>query len=149
MCNNSITQNVIRNWYARDEEVMRIIDDLVCLAHLSRTSFEQGNINNVSLVILLPEALERQMCFEFLTLFPLYSGDLVQLGHCITRYWLLKKTLAPGSEPRAVTQIMESLRDRCHGICMAGAGGGGFMYVLTKEKKDEENIRRILNELKV
>lgn len=82
-------------------------------------------------------------------LLPNYSGDLVQLGHCISRYWQLKKTLAPGSEPRAVTQIMEALRDRCHGICMAGAGGGGFMYMLTKERNDKANIRRILNEMKV
>ena len=41
--------------------------------------------------------------------------------------------MAPGCEPAIVTKIMAVLRPMCLGQSMCGAGGGGFMYAVTKE----------------
>ena len=64
-------------------------------------------------------------------------------------YWTLKKVMAPGSEPAAVTAMISALRPDLLGVTMAGAGGGGFMYVLTKQPHQREFVEQTLKELKV
>eukprot|EP00057_Strongylocentrotus_purpuratus_P033970 XP_793453.3 PREDICTED: L-fucose kinase-like [Strongylocentrotus purpuratus] len=59
-------------------------------------------------------------------------------------YWSQKKIMAPGSEPRIVSQMMAALKPIVHGQVLAGAGGGGFMYVLTKEANQTTTIREII-----
>jgi len=53
--------------------------------------------------------------------------------------------MAPGCEPGFVKRMMDVMRPFAHGQSMAGAGGGGFMYVITKEPnvsaKMEELVR--------
>ena len=38
------------------------------------------------------------------------SEDLEAVGGCISRYWTIKRTLAPGSEPQLVTDILRVLQ---------------------------------------
>uniref|UniRef100_A0A8C3EDE7 Fucose kinase n=1 Tax=Corvus moneduloides TaxID=1196302 RepID=A0A8C3EDE7_CORMO len=57
---------------------------------------------------------------------------------------LQKKCMAPGCEPLAVGRMMDALRPYVHGQCLAGAGGGGFLYVLTKASRQKEALHRIL-----
>uniref|UniRef100_A0A670KG69 Fucose kinase n=1 Tax=Podarcis muralis TaxID=64176 RepID=A0A670KG69_PODMU len=65
---------------------------------------------------------------------------------CMNHYWLQKKNMAPGCEPLAVRRMMEVLQPHVYGQSMAGAGGGGFLYVLTKEPRNQEALQRILME---
>lgn len=51
---------------------------------------------------------------------------------CINDYWRLKKTVAPGSEPQRVTELMSQLLPHVSCMSLAGAGGGGYLYALTK-----------------
>ena len=37
------------------------------------------------------------------------------------------------AEPASVTQMLTKLRPLCHGASLAGAGGGGFMLLVTRE----------------
>ena len=64
-------------------------------------------------------------------------------------YWQLKKQIATGSEPLAVTQMMDVLRPHAYGLCLAGAGGGGYMYVLMKEPHAIEKVKDILSTIQV
>ncbi|XP_071785812.1 L-fucose kinase-like [Asterias amurensis] len=75
------------------------------------------------------------------------DGDLPRVGACLERYWAQKKVMAPGSEPLAVQRMMEALRPYVYGQCLAGAGGGGFMYVMTKEPNAIGQVREILGSL--
>ena len=64
-------------------------------------------------------------------------------------YWSQKKKMAPGCEPHAVTCLMTSLRAHAHGMSLAGAGGGGFLYVLFREPKTVEQVVELLKDVKV
>ena len=64
-------------------------------------------------------------------------------------YWRQKKVMAPGSEPRIVSQMMSALSPHVLGQALAGAGGGGFMYVLTKEPNFADGVREIISKIEV
>ncbi|CAM9452828.1 unnamed protein product [Bubo scandiacus] len=74
----------------------------------------------------------------------LRQGNLPLFGECLDRYWHQKKCMAPGCEPRAVGRMMDVLRPYVYGQCLAGAGGGGFLYVLTKAPRQKEALHQIL-----
>ncbi|XP_064885041.1 L-fucose kinase isoform X2 [Columba livia] len=74
----------------------------------------------------------------------LRQGNLPLLGQCLERYWQQKKCMAPGCEPLAVRRMMAALQPHVYGQCLAGAGGGGFLYVLTKAPRQKEALHQIL-----
>ncbi|KAL7978778.1 hypothetical protein Chor_013267 [Crotalus horridus] len=79
----------------------------------------------------------------------LKQGDLALLGQCLNRYWLQKKEMAPGCEPLVVRQIMEMLQPHVYGQSLAGAGGGGFLCLVTKEPRNRVALQEILAEAAV
>ncbi|XP_077165835.1 L-fucose kinase isoform X3 [Paroedura picta] len=76
----------------------------------------------------------------------LQQGNLALLGKCLNTYRLQKKIMAPGCEPLAVQRMMEALQPHVFGQSLAGAGGGGFLYVLTKQPRMQEALQKILAE---
>ncbi|XP_064375489.1 L-fucose kinase isoform X2 [Dromaius novaehollandiae] len=74
----------------------------------------------------------------------LQQGNLPLIGECLNRYWQQKKCMAPGCEPLAVRHLMDALQPYVYGQCLAGAGGGGFLYVLTKAPRQKEALHQIL-----
>ncbi|KAJ8417008.1 hypothetical protein AAFF_G00282350 [Aldrovandia affinis] len=72
------------------------------------------------------------------------EGSLSRLGVCLDRYWQQKKAMAPGCEPTAVRTMMAALRPLTLGQSLAGAGGGGFLFLLTSEPLQEERVRQVL-----
>ncbi|MEE6500165.1 hypothetical protein FKM82_003692 [Ascaphus truei] len=72
------------------------------------------------------------------------TGNLSLLGHCLTHYWQQKKCMAPGCEPLAVRRIMDALEPSVYGQSLAGAGGGGFLYILTKEPEQRDVLQKVL-----
>ncbi|XP_060537494.1 L-fucose kinase isoform X2 [Pantherophis guttatus] len=79
----------------------------------------------------------------------LKQGNLALLGQCMNRYWLQKKEMAPGCEPLLVRQIMEVLQPHVYGQSLAGAGGGGFLCLVTKEPRNRVALQEILAEAAV
>lgn len=77
------------------------------------------------------------------------SGDFPEVGRLMDTYWEQKKVLAPGCEPTSVKEIMAIIRPLCHGQLLVGAGGGGFMCVLTKEENAKELVEMTLKKYKV
>ncbi|KAM4018042.1 L-fucose kinase isoform 2-T2 [Anomaloglossus baeobatrachus] len=71
-------------------------------------------------------------------------GDVQRLGRCLSTYWRQKKCMAPGCEPLAVRRIMDTLQPHVHGQSLAGAGGGGFLYILTKKPNQSGVLRSLL-----
>ncbi|XP_035223002.1 L-fucose kinase-like [Stegodyphus dumicola] len=78
----------------------------------------------------------------------LKNGDFYQIGFLMNKYWEQKKILAPGCEPATVKGIMDILSSLCYGQLLVGAGGGGFMCILTKEPNDKANIKAALHNFK-
>ena len=67
----------------------------------------------------------------------------------MNEYWTLKKRMAPGCEPVLVANMMATIKPYVCGMCLAGAGGGGFMYVITNGPGDREKIHEALSNLEV
>uniref|UniRef100_A0A3P9H9N0 L-fucose kinase n=1 Tax=Oryzias latipes TaxID=8090 RepID=A0A3P9H9N0_ORYLA len=72
------------------------------------------------------------------------DGSLSRLGQCLDRSWQHKKLMAPGCEPASVRVLMDALRPLVLGQSLAGAGGGGFLYLLTKEPRQQEVVLQVL-----
>lgn len=67
----------------------------------------------------------------------------------MNRYWQQKKAMAPGCEPAAVRTMMDALQRIALGQSLAGAGGGGFLFILTRDSQQEEKVQQILNSTQV
>lgn len=61
------------------------------------------------------------------------------------RSWQQKKLMVPGCEPASVRVLMEALRPLVLGQSLAGAGGGGFLYLLTREPRQQEAVLQVLH----
>lgn len=72
-------------------------------------------------------------------------GSLSQLGLCLDRLWQQKKVMAPGCEPASVRAMMEALKPLVLGQSLTGAGGGGFLFLLTREPRQHEVVLQVLN----
>ena len=66
-------------------------------------------------------------CWEAVT-----QENINCLGDCLTEYWRIKRTLAPGAEPELVKNIFTVLEPYSVGGTLAGAGGGGFLTAILK-----------------
>ncbi|XP_078139189.1 L-fucose kinase [Centroberyx gerrardi] len=73
------------------------------------------------------------------------DGSLSRLGLCLDRSWQQKKLMAPGCEPGSVRSMMEALRPLVLGQSLAGAGGGGFLYLLTRQPRQRQAVLQVLN----
>ncbi|GLD61656.1 L-fucose kinase [Lates japonicus] len=73
------------------------------------------------------------------------EGSLSRLGQCLDRSWQQKKLMAPGCELASVRTMMEALRPLVLGQSLAGAGGGGFLYLLTREPRQRQAVLQVLN----
>ena len=75
------------------------------------------------------------------------AEDLAQIGLHMTSYWDQKKCVASGCEPDLCRRMMDKLRPYSFGLALAGAGGGGFMYVLTKESLSKDFVASLLQNI--
>lgn len=64
----------------------------------------------------------------------------------VNGYWQDKKLLDPGSTNERVEEMIERIRGKISAVTLTGAGGGGFMFILAKSKKDAESIRKEFSE---
>jgi len=74
----------------------------------------------------------------------LLRGDLAAVGACLDAYWEQKKRMCD-AEPPAVTKMLARLRPLVHGAALAGAGGGGFLFCVTKEPDAADAVRAALD----
>jgi len=79
----------------------------------------------------------------------LKNGDLVEIGKCLSLYWEQKKTMAAGCEPAFVREMIFALSDMIYGASLAGAGGGGFLILLTKKPNAIDSLRHRLSSRKI
>lgn len=62
------------------------------------------------------------------------SQDPAAVGACLDTYWAQKKRMAAHAEPAEVTAMIKVLRPHVHGASLCGAGGGGFLVGIAKER---------------
>lgn len=57
--------------------------------------------------------------------------------------------MAPGSEPATVRRIMEALEPIVYGQSLTGAGGGGYLYAISREPHSKDLVKTVLAGLEV
>ncbi|EGC33103.1 hypothetical protein DICPUDRAFT_49164 [Dictyostelium purpureum] len=67
--------------------------------------------------------------------------DIEAIGKNLIDYWNQKKTMAAGAEPSRITELFNKVKDLVHGYSLAGAGGGGFMLLITKEDCSSTKVK--------
>ena len=71
-------------------------------------------------------------------------GSLQGLGACLRRARQQKRRMVPGCEPSSTRLLMEALEPLALGQSLAGAGGGGFLYLLTREPLQGPAVLQLL-----
>ena len=74
----------------------------------------------------------------------LRRGDLEAFAACVNDYWRDKKLLDAGSTNEHVDDIIDAIRPDISAVSLAGAGGGGFMYILAKSPAAARKVRAFL-----
>jgi len=74
----------------------------------------------------------------------LARGDLDRFAACVNEYWRDKKLLDAGSTNEKVDDMIDAIRPYASAVSLAGAGGGGFMYIFAKSRTDAKRIRQML-----
>jgi galactokinase/mevalonate kinase-like predicted kinase len=82
-------------------------------------------------------ALEMAECIQ--------RGDFERYGKLILKTWEQKKQLDSGTNPAAVREIIDMIKDYTLGYKLPGAGGGGYLYIVAKDPEATGRIKNILN----
>ncbi len=69
--------------------------------------------------------------------------DEKAFAESISHYWRDKRLLDPGSTNNRIEMLIELARPYANAVTLTGAGGGGFMFILAKSKRDAGRIRAL------
>ena len=78
-------------------------------------------------------------CFEAVQRF-----DFEDFGSSVDLSWRLNQALDSGTNPPNVASMIERIEPHVSGLKLAGAGGGGFMYLFAKDAEHARQLRREL-----
>lgn len=74
----------------------------------------------------------------------LENGNIDEFANLMNRHWELSKEVDKSSTNMLIDRIFESIDDLISGKLVCGAGGGGFLQVILKEKVSKEDVRERL-----
>lgn len=72
-------------------------------------------------------------------------ADFERMGHLVRKTWLQNQAIDCGTNPESVARITSLIDDLCLGYKLAGAGGGGYLYMIAKAPDAAARIKQILN----
>lgn len=73
-------------------------------------------------------------------------NDFETYGALIGKTWMQNKALDYGTNPPAVEEIINKIKDYTLGYKLPGAGGGGYLYMVAKDPQAALRIREILTQ---
>ncbi len=72
-------------------------------------------------------------------------ADFVRMGLLVRRTWEQNQALDAGTNPAEVRRLTGLIDDLALGYKLAGAGGGGYLYIVAKDPEAAARIRRALS----
>jgi galactokinase/mevalonate kinase-like predicted kinase len=73
------------------------------------------------------------------------EGDWKHLGELLDRHWQLNQLLDPHTANAPINAILDRARPFIYGAKLAGAGGGGFLMLLARNKEAAVKLRTALS----
>ena len=74
----------------------------------------------------------------------LERDDVDTFGRLLAEHWELNKRMDPGCTNPFINQLFEDMAPYIHGGKLAGAGGGGFAFVVAKSEQAAQNLEQVL-----
>lgn len=71
-------------------------------------------------------------------------SDIEHYSKTVARSWELNQQLDNGTNPPEIVQLLESIQPHLSSCKLAGAGGGGFLYLIAKDMQSAQQVRREL-----
>ena len=71
-------------------------------------------------------------------------SDVAAFSRTIARSWELNKQLDVGTNPPEIQELIERIRPFLSSFKLAGAGGGGFLYMIAKDVGKAHQLRHEL-----
>lgn len=90
------------------------------------------------------DTLERIAGSARSTVLAIEHRDYLGLAESIDLTWQLKQEIDSGTNPPAVQQILDAVREDLLAAALPGAGGGGYLLMLAKDDSAGNRIRRKL-----
>jgi fucokinase len=72
--------------------------------------------------------------------------DIDSFGECIGNVWKLNKRLDKGATTEHIEKLLGSISQEICGAKLLGAGGGGFLVIVSKSTCHTQRIKQILTE---
>ena len=79
--------------------------------------------------------------------FELERGHVDSFAELLSAHWELSKMIDAGSTNTLIDQIFDAVDDLLDGRMVCGAGGGGFLQVITKKDVTKEQLQQRLKEV--
>lgn len=90
--------------------------------------------------------LLREMKQQALTMYDaIQRAQFERMGHLVRKTWQQNRAIDSGSDPASVHAITALVDDLCLGYKLAGAGGGGYLYLVAKSPEAAARIKQVLN----
>ena len=70
--------------------------------------------------------------------------DFEDFAASVDQSWQLNQALDSGTNPPEVASIIDGIKPHMTGLKLAGAGGGGFMYIIAKDAEHAQQLRQKL-----
>jgi galactokinase/mevalonate kinase-like predicted kinase len=113
------------------------------LGEIVKEMFLRVPIQRAQLDTMRRRAMEMAQCINKALQQPM-DISLQRYGELLSLNWDDNQRLDSGCNPPAVESIIRQVRPLCWGLKLPGAGGGGFIYMVAKNKRAAGEIRRIL-----
>lgn len=113
------------------------------LGEIVKEMFLRVPIQRAQLDTMRRRAMEMAQCINTALQQPM-DISLQRYGELLSLNWDDNQRLDSGCNPPAVESIIRQVRPLCWGLKLPGAGGGGFIYMVAKNKRAAGEIRRIL-----
>ena len=72
--------------------------------------------------------------------------DIDSFGDCVAQVWELNKGLDEGSTTEHIEALLARIAQDIRGAKLLGAGGGGFLFIVSKSISHTQRIKQILTE---
>ena len=90
-------------------------------------------------------ALLRQMKEHAIDMYEaIQRADFDNLGRLVRKTWKQNRLIDRGTDPEEVNAITRQIDDLCLGYKLAGAGGGGYLYMVSKDPEAAVRIKQTL-----
>ena len=71
-------------------------------------------------------------------------NDFMEMGRLVRKSWQQNQLIDSGTNPAEVQRIVSQVDDLCLGYKLSGAGGGGYLYMVSKDLEAAARIKQQL-----